>query len=304
MPRVQTAPFRRAGGQRVAISGWYRTDTVPAEAMPEALPDWDQATLVQTRVAVAVDARGVAEDCDLAPESRIRVALHWRSRRGTELRGRGAHLDLACDAGTQSLTLNADVPGSLLAGEIELTVTLTSTAESIATSSLAPNRPGALLWRTSRNLRLEGSASRFPMEWADFSASPALPDGAAWYLNWDTSDLGDSLTGGVRLYLNRAHPLFSQIAEHTASEDLERAAYESLFFDVGRALITGALRDAEFLREPESYSDDSIGATVRRLLNLHFPGESFGALADLLKQQPGRFEALLQERLRLFARFA
>jgi len=305
MPHVRTAPFRRANDQRVEITGWFVQGQDDAtEPLSDALPDWDPATLFRARVTLTVDASGVAEDCDLLPESHVRISLLWRSRGGSELRGPGSRLDLRCADGRQLLTLGVDVPGEQLAGSVELAVVVTATAASRPNGPLAPNRPGAVLWSTARTVRIEGSGSRFPMEWADFAASPTLPDGAAWYLSWEPDDLQESFAGGVRLYLNRKHPLLNRIAEGVASDELERVLFETLFFDAGRALFLGALRNDDFVREPDAFGEDSVGATIRRSLNVYFPGERVETLANLLRVQPGRFEALLQERLALFQRFA
>jgi len=301
MARIRALPFPTAAPERIELTGWYRTDGASPEPLPDALPDWDPAASFRARVTLVVAADDLARDCELNLDSVIRVALLWRSRGGTELRGRGGHADLRCDRGLQEVRLDINVPGELLASSLELSVAATTTSTSSPSGSLAATRPGAILWSQSRTVRLEGSASRFPMEWADFPASAALPDRAAWYLSWNR-ELTEPLGGAVRLYLNRAHPLLSRIADGSAWSDTEVLVNDMLFFDVGRALIKGALSDPEFAHDAERYADDSVGGAVRRLLNLHFPDEAIDSLAGQLQRDPALFDARLQERLRFLAR--
>lgn len=283
--------------------GWYLVDSSIVTALPAALDDWDPQREIVVQVEVVADVEGCLSDCGLKPDASLRLALLWRSTE-SRMRGCGGWTDVAGSSEPQRTALTATIPGAQLAGRLELDLVLTLPTSSSEITPLVPDRAGAVLWRTTRAVVLEGAASRFPMEWADFASSRAFPEGAAWYLQWDPHDLTQSLAGTVRLYLNSSHPHLEPIFARTAAPEVERSVYEYLYFDIGRALIAGALADHEFVRVPESFTDDSVGATVRRLLNVSFPNDSIRTLADLLRLDPGRFDAQLQEHLQLFARFS
>jgi hypothetical protein len=185
----------------VQLQRWILQVDGADQPLEDALPHWDPATAIRIAVIVAIDPAGVADDCRLVPSDHIRLALAWYSP-GSGLRGCGAGVDLHSDSPAATIRLDVHVDGSLLADRLRLEPTLILATAGQSTERRAPHRPGSLLWRETRTILLEGQAARFPIELRDFTAHNWLPHRAAWYLDWDPEDLGQTVLGNVRLYVN------------------------------------------------------------------------------------------------------
>jgi hypothetical protein len=135
----------------------------------------------------------------------------------------------------------------------------------------------------------------------DFAAVPRVPDGAAWYLDWDHEDLNAPVLGGLRLLLNSAHPRITS-AVRTASDDPAAAIVRSLIeCDVARQLVHAALDSEQFVERPEAFVDDSVGRMLADLLTMVWPGIAVRGLRQRARLEPSRIEAELQEALRVAA---
>jgi hypothetical protein len=136
------------------------------------------------------------------------------------------------------------------------------------------------------------------MVWVDFKKASGLPGQAAWSLEWDPYALAEDVLRGPRLYLNKAHARLRNAIEDPTTE-ASRNILEMLYFEVGRTLIAGALRNEEFTKAPERYGSGSLGATVYRLISVTFPGVPPAYLADRMRKEPIRFDRELQHGLRV-----
>ena len=296
MPSAQSLPFLTARTSRVHSLRWELADGDSTRPLPDIVDDWDPQTLLSIAARLTVEPAHILSDCGLSPDSELRCTLVWRCK-DSSIRGQGTSIRLPTEAAEKDVTLTAELDGKDLANQVELLVLVTCRPGETS-DSLAPSIAGSIVWQVSRTLALEGSASRFPMEWADFPSSPHFPDNAAWLLRWNPLALDESLTGMVRLYLNTRHPFLERIYDGSATEYAEQTFEGYLFFDLARALVSGALRHPDCVDDASAFPDDSVGATVRRLLLATFPHDSISTLSERLQHDPSRFESDLQDRLK------
>ncbi|MFC1545199.1 hypothetical protein ACFL44_00735 [Gemmatimonadota bacterium] len=203
----------------------------------------------------------------------------------------------------QHLTLELDVPGVSLAGDISLTCELVLTGVEVdaARSPLSPALPGRLLWKDSSILLLEGQGSRFPVEIRDFEeAGGWYPPGAGWHLEWDRTDPSAQFLASVMLLINSRNEAVRSSATSIELEDWQEILLSAMYYDVGRRLIRGMLTCTQFKEFPDEFEEGTVGHSVRLLLGLLFPERPVSSLVEELYQRPDHFETRLQEALQMF----
>jgi hypothetical protein len=197
----------------------------------------------------------------------------------------------------QEMSLVAE--GSKLAGEIRIETQLTLHSHGDGKHvSLAPRYVGSILWRDSSSTRLEGKATRFPVEMLDFTGQ--FPHRACWILDWNPDNLHASFLGSVRLLVNSNHEQVYGAVRDPVSRPENRAIVSAIYFDLGCALVRRALDNEEFRSEACLYEKGSVGHVLAGLMKLCFPGEPRESLYQRSRQSPGHFACELQARLRLF----
>jgi len=288
-------PFRRAAGGRVALLDWG----VRPATRDDLIPDWDPGSNVGLSVRARVDMAGVIEDTCLGPDAPLALTLTWSC---TATHSSGVLRSERLDAAVASVDVNlwGEIAGVDLAQAVTVSVTL-HLSETIARAGrpLAPRLVGSGLWRESKTFVLEGEGARFPMETRAFASTMLFPAGAAWFLDWSADVPTDTFLGSVRLFLNSDHPAVEQLLAGSGAPEV--AGVESLLrFDIARQLIVGALNSAAFLDEAD-FEAGSVGHHLRGLLAQTFPGRTATGLAQEMRQRPGHFESLLQDRLRFLA---
>lgn len=297
MSRLHKLPYLLPKADRVKVAEWNLVTSDGSRALGALFPEWDAAMPVYVTAAVEVDFSGILTDCDLSSDSVLRLAATWYSA-GTGLRGGGSSVDLNSHLADRPLALEVKADGAVLAKSIMLSVVLVMLQSGTGSGPLAPKMPGSLLWRDERTVLLEGEGTRFPMEVIDFAESAWLPENAAWFLDWNPDDFDQSILGAVRLYINARHERVKQAV--SGLNKLDRAIREVIRFDVARIMVAAALNNEEFITQPESYPNGTVGAALRRLLYILFPGESFQSVRKELNYFPQHFECRLQHSLKLF----
>lgn len=296
MSLIKKQPYFLPKSERMKVKAWNLIKDGDLLPLDQLFPDWDAAMPVHVSVTVEADLLAVLQDCQLSLDSKLRLATTWHSPK-TGLRGRGNFIDLT-SLSTPPWTLELKVDGTELAQSIVVRVALVLINPGSESGQLAPKRPGSRLWSEERTILLEGETARFPVELIDFSKSSWLPEYAAWFLDWNPDDFEQTLLGDIRLYINSKHDRVK--AAVSGQNKSESALREIIYFDVARAMIIAALKNDEFIRNPRQYQDDTIGAAIRRLIQIHFPNDSFISLRSAYKEYPNRFECQLQHALRLF----
>src|SRR4029077_3434151 len=127
---------------------------------------WDPNTEIRAVRELTVDIRQIRKECQLGTKSRIRVQASWNSTasavRGASL-GNG-RFDIGIGDGERvGGTLEMIVKGHVLRGSIALQ-THVVVIESEPKDRLAATRAGSVLWSDSKEIILEGSGARFPVE--------------------------------------------------------------------------------------------------------------------------------------------
>jgi len=297
MSRLQRLPYLLPKLERVKVVRWEMSDRNATKPVPLFLPDWDAAVSIQIIVTIEIDVAGVLSDCGLSEDTELRLAVVWRSH-GTGIQGRGSFIDLNIMNTGETFLLTLDVSGDQLAHNLIISVVLALIRPGRCNNSLAPKLPGSILWNDSRNILLGGQSARFPMEVIDFAKSSWLPEYAGWFLDWNPENLDQTVLGGMRLYINARHASVRRAVSESNSEDY--AIREAIRFDVARVMIAEALKNDEFLASPGVYANGTIGAALRRLIQMLFPTDSLQTLKNELTHYSQRFECRLQDKLKVF----
>lgn len=297
MAGVRAFPFLRPVADHVQLQRWLLQVDGIDQSLDDALPHWDPAMALQIAALVAIDPGGVAADCRLAPTDHLKLVLTWFSS-GTGLRGCGTGIDLRLDSPATVVRLDVYIDGGLLADRLRLEPTLVLATAGQSTERQAPHRPGSRLWSEVRTVLLEGQAARFPIELRDFAAHSWLPARAGWYLEWDPEDLGQTVLGNVRLYVNTGNERVRNAVADPARG--EQAILETLRYDLARSWILAALDNEDFVHNPDVYAEGTVGAVTRGLLHAIFPTVSIEGLHVYRRHSPARLDCDLQAALRLF----
>lgn len=293
MSRAIVFPFLTAAQESVSALWAFK----PESDSRGIIESWDVSSDVIASISARIDLAAIREQCRLSTGARIAASLCWKSR-GTSLRGQLASTKLSLLAPTEEIALSGTVLGSSSAQEIEFSLILHLLGRpKHVLDRLSPSEDGAILWRSSRKVLIEGEAARFPVEGRAFSSS-SLPGGAPWFLDWTATNLEDPLLGGVRLLLNSEHPAAAEITSESESGTLWR---EFMRLDVATQLIRGCLLQEEFRTSPTAYSEGSIGAHVNALITTFLPGHSARTLFSMSQHEPNRFHAELAAAFRIGA---
>lgn len=295
MSFAETFPYRQAKSTRVETGRWHLVLGEKQELLGKALGQWDPATPVHVTQTVRVDVAGIRQDCRLPDDAKLVLTPIWDST-GTRMRNSANITELSED--TVTTKMEVQIPGNVLASSLTLMVHI-CLAQSLPKRPLVAWRPGTILWESAHRLDLEGGGSRFPMEILDFSKSSwQFPERAAWVLDWDPEDLEVPVLGGMRLYLNKAHPRVQQMLERPREPEV-RLFQAAMQYDVARMLIRGALLSEAFFSNEGRWPSDSVGRTISLLLK-SFDGDSPETLRVLMQNDSPQFEARLQHQLGLF----
>lgn len=293
-------PFLRPKASRVKASPWLIVEEGQRAPLAEELTHWDPGTRITLTRTVKLDVEGVTADCRLKLEDRLRLVTVWRSE-GTKLRGHGAVVDLTAASGRFEGSLEVQLEGHELGERIDLETQLVFVGRTGTGLRFAPRRPGSLLWTDLQSVTLDAQAARFPIELVDFKTCGWLEAEAAWALEWNPDDLHQPVNRSTRLYVNAAKPLMAGAITAVRPVDAQAVVQQFIRFDVARTMIVGALENEEFVRAPRAFAEDTVGASMRRLLGALFPDEDIAAVAERRRQARGGFEAELQARLRLLS---
>lgn len=298
--RVVAPPFLRAPLDSVTTDAWQTvTGGIPGP-LAAVLPHWDSNSGLSLLRNLSVDVARIRKQCALAAQDDLRAVVVWRSS-GTALRGVGSFIDITSGVDKEEVLLKAEVPGHLLGGDVQLHTQIVLARPEGARKPLAARVPGSVLWDDRMVVSLEGSGSRFPMEVVDFSAVYWAPYRAGWYLSWNKDEMAVPFLRNVRLYLNSSHVGVVSAVQSAKATPEQRAIRSTIYYDVGRQLVRGALQNEEFVERPEEYGEGSTGHTLLRLLRAFFGAETPKGLRGTMLSRPEYFDSLLQGSFGLFA---
>lgn len=298
MARVTMLPYLIPLQERIRVTSWQQKVNEENIPFQEMLPHWDPGTPLNLSTIVEVDVQAVRGDCHLTSTDTLRIVLVWHSS-GTGLRGRGDYVNLNNINSSRPLTLTILLPGELLADEVRVEMQLLLASPGKSSFELSPKRPGSILWSEGKTITLEGLASRFPTEMISFAKNSWLPENAAWYLEWDPFDLEQLALRTMRLYINEDNAKVKKAVINSTAET-DEFIRDIIEFDVGRAMIMGALENDTFVRHPDPYMDSTVGSYIQRLIWTLFSNEGWESVVYSYQQNRSRFECELQAKFKLF----
>lgn len=290
LPHLQTAA--------VDPKEWLVTIRGESMPAPPLLKAWDYSTALRFECQISVDLELVHEECGLGPDAELlAVALVWASSTNRRFVGASTPVDRS---GT--LAMEFDIDPTVVGGRLLLHRQVLLGRPGSTTSRLAARREGAVLWDEERSRRtsiiLEGDAARFPTEVIDFSIGRVADPSAAWWLEYDFSELDASPLASMRLYLNAGHARLKPLLEGDDSEGT-RLVGDVMSWDIGRAMIHGALDSGEFVDGWGQFRPGSLGETLELLIRRVWPTHDARSLRGMRAENRGLFEARLQGRLNL-----
>jgi hypothetical protein len=267
--------------------------------LPVVLPHWDVNSNLSLLRRISIDVRLLAARCGLNRSDKVRACAVWRSS-GTALRGAGSFSELALSEQRQVAILRAEIPGYLLAGDLQVHTLIVLGEARSGGRPLAARRAGSILWDDRVVVALEGSASRFPVEVLDFNAVNWAPYQAGWFLSWNKDDLEMPFLRNVRLYLNSSRPAIIAAVRSSNPSGEQKAIRSAIYYDVGRQMIRGALQSEELVESPESFPEGSTGDALLRLFRVLFGSDMPSAWRSTMRERPEHFDSLLQGSLKVF----
>ncbi|MEJ8280884.1 hypothetical protein [Pseudonocardia spirodelae] len=198
-----------------------------------------------------------------------------------------------------TIELEFELPGGELGGRLDLETVVTLRSSGVESSSLAPRRPGSILWRDARSALLQGDAVLFPLAVVDFTDLP-YPDGATWHLELG-HDLDAQALGSVLLLANERREIVTRaLAAAADPSDADRRVLSAIRTDVIRSLVERALVDEQF--EPdEAHPTGSVGALLAAVLRTAFPDRTIDALRTDRRHDPVLFTSRIQNATDLLA---
>jgi hypothetical protein len=296
---ISAVPFRTPPTTAVVAVPWYLHNSEGVQVLPAALHHWDYNQHLHVGRSVQLDVPAIRRSCNLAVDASLHLVAVW-SCPGTALRGKIDDVRILETAAATRVVLQGQISGSELSGALQIETMLVLTSAHASKIPLAPSRVGSILWRDTQTTILEGEAPRFPVETVDFAATMWAPPGAAWHLAWDPHDLRQPFLGAVRLMINsRSEPVVMAVSRND-SDPGSRAIRSTIHYEVGRALLRGALLNDEFRKDPAGFPDGTTGCVLWRLIRLLFPGDTPEGIKNLMDQNPDRFDSELQDKLQLF----
>jgi uncharacterized membrane protein len=300
MALISAVPFRMAPAAAVAAAPWHMQNDDVVQPLPRVLPHWDYNQELELTRSIQIDVAAVLTTCGLTSADPLSLAAVW-SCPGTPLRGRLAEAAVVHPGtGTATVFLRGTAEGQALSGELKIDTQLVLYKERPRSSLLSASRAGSILWRDTFSTIVEGEAPRFPVELVDFSRTHWAPPGAAWYLSWNPHDLRQPFLGAVRLMINSTAVSVAKAVAKNEPDPASKAIRSTIQFEIGRALLRGALLSDEFRYDMAGFPEGTVGCVLSRLLGLLFPGDSPEGIKNLMDQQPEYFDAVLQEKLQLF----
>jgi hypothetical protein len=262
------------------------------------LPGWDYNTNISAVRTLTVDVARVRSACRLTDDDELLLLIDFHSS-ATNLRGRSLLVPL--DGDTTTVPVDIRVAGPELGGTLTLFTRIVLGTKLPSADILVASRRGSVLWSDEKVVRLEGVAGRFPLEVIDFQNHPPFPPDGAWVLDWDPERLDVPVLGGVRLFINQKNSHVLKAVTAAAPEPVDLLIRSAIYFDVGRTMLRGALQIDEFVDQTDTYLIDSVGRALVRMATLLFPGDSLRSLRSMATDRSGYFDAVLQERFKLFS---
>ena len=150
---------------------------------------------------------------------------------------------------------------------------------------------GAVIFRTSVLLYLEGGQALFPVKAVYFKNRSGIARNALYYLRKKYIDLDSNFNAAYTLFFNIEHPLFKKINSDLENDVATNYLLKMIMFDVYRTIIFDALDKKNGLDElSESFEENAftLRAVYSKILNevkeRYFPEKNLASLKEMVNQ--------------------
>lgn len=296
MKSVPATPYLLPPEDAILEQPWADADGMP---LGDRLEHWDPFTDSEFFRSIDIDLDRVRAGCRLNVDATFAVAATWHSNR-TRLSGAGQAVELGALRGAVRAPLSLLVPGAAAGERLELRTLLVLRHPGSNETAISPRREGAVLWRHSKSIALEGGSARFPVTALDFEASGRLPADAGWALEWNPEQLDGPVLGDLRLLVNSRDEVLLSALRSGTTDPKSTVVRSFIQFDVARLLVDGALANESFVADPDRFEEGSVGRMLSELLAAVWPGVPVATLVSRRREDPARLAAELQAHLKLF----
>lgn len=299
MKTACAVPYKRAALHRFTAGPWSILATEPPSPLPPILSGLDYGSVLRIRREVIIDISGLRADCGLSIDVPLVVAASWSSA-GTMLRRNLCKANLSNDDDACLVEIAGEISGGDIAGTLHIDTNILLAHALGNGTPLVARHAGAVLLHERQTVQLDTSTSFFPVEVVDFNTGLWANPDASWRLSWNTFALEQPFLGSVRLLINAAHPRVVHAVSGEAPTAEASAIRSAIYFDVARAMVIGALANGDFVERDGDYPDGSCGKVVYTMIQMLFPGDAIGGLANAADQRADHFNSDLQGKLRVF----
>jgi len=284
-------PFLTLPEETVKFDGWRIGDPgEPLLAAQDVLENWDYARDLEIACTIAFDWLRASNALQLPTDKlQLKVALVIGTGVGNLPRRQLRLQEFVLGASSGPTRLAGISRGHNLSGRIRLMLQVTLEAPLAQGTLLSPKARGSRLWQSSQDILIEdGGDSRFPVETASFSEIFAgkAHESSPWCLFWRPNALQTDFSAGVRLYINSDIPeLHSRFVAGDAS------TLQAIMADVISQMIEPILAQDDCADMLAEFEEGSVGAQIRKWLEIGFPGQDVAKIRALKNLYPGMFRA-------------
>lgn len=286
-------PYRLPSKDVVRAHPWALVTERGDEPLAALLPTWDYGMDLSLRRTMSIDLDRIREEASVEPGADLAVGVYWSAGR---LRGQGSRDVIHAADGDIRVELSVDLRGWEIGGTLGLHTIVFLLDEVEPEPGPVVWRAGSELWADRKSTKLQGDVPRFPVAVVDVAAQ-GYPSGAPWVLDLQ-SDLAEPTLGSLHLLVNEDdQPAVDAVASAGGDDGAARVLLGSMHYDVGRTLIDLALGHDE-LEDDAEYPEESLGRTLKELLQRVFPDMPLRGIRDLRNTDPARYSGQILAALR------
>lgn len=259
------------------------------------LESWGRGNDLSLNAELNADLPSVIEDCDLPLEgARLGTLLRWNCPT-TSIRGYGSTIQVY--DGVNQPTVR--IPGEQVAGTVSVELDVVLLENPVEDSaSVAPVRPGSVLWSCEIRLHLEGIGASVHTTSQNFVDLHDPDPGAMWRIQLE-SDPELHVTRAVRLTLNTANKVTKTALDNINSGNALKRETQMwqrfLDIDLRTHLVWSALGLSQEYRLAEYENDEeSYGQMLHGILSAYFPDKDPRLLLQQAAVDPGMITARVQ----------
>jgi len=301
MIRVNTFPYLTVDPHAIRGTPW-KLESGSNKKLTGFMNDWDSSNTLELRRSLLVDGYRVATTSGAGERPEIVAVASWRGGH-TYIRGSSDKVSVELNNSRQRIDLSMSVPGDQVADTLHLQTTLVLSKPGKRADELSAKMPGSLLWidpdENPSVVQFQEGVSRFPISAVDFVEMEMGDNKACWFLDWRPDALDIPALYNLRLYINKANSRFHNAITAKEPSQEDHMMRSVLRVGIARELLRGAL-ELEKKIEGRSYEIGSTGHMLLGLIGAHLKPFELADLVKLYKNEPGRFDVILQSRFGLF----